>query len=100
MARSTARANVHEVDTIPPPPSGDAYAAATVVRLAPPEVLASLRAKKEAREPRQVQGARVTTFDDSLESSPGSSALRWAAIGVLIASVTTFSGALAWLVMK
>ena len=39
-------ANVHGVDTVPPPESGDAYSAMTVVREAPPAVLEAIRKRK------------------------------------------------------
>jgi hypothetical protein len=38
--------NVHGVDTVPPPESGDAYSAMTVVREAPPAVLEAIRKRK------------------------------------------------------
>ncbi len=38
---------INRADTVPPPPSGDAYSAATVVREAPPEVLAAIRERKK-----------------------------------------------------
>lgn len=39
-------ANIHGVDTVPPPESGDAYSAMTVVREAPPAVLEAIRKRK------------------------------------------------------
>lgn len=43
MARaSTLRKDGHDTDTIPTPPGRDAYHAETVVRAAPPELLAAL----------------------------------------------------------
>ena len=38
--------NIHGVDTVPPPESGDAYSAMTVVREAPPAVLEAIRKRK------------------------------------------------------
>jgi hypothetical protein len=39
-------------DTVPPPASGDAYSAETVVRTAPPELLDAARARKALRPPK------------------------------------------------
>jgi hypothetical protein len=39
--------HIHRADTVPPPNSGDAYSAETVVREAPPEVLAAIRERRK-----------------------------------------------------
>jgi hypothetical protein len=40
---------LQQMDTVPPPASGDAYSAETVVRQAPPEVLEAIRKRRQAQ---------------------------------------------------
>jgi hypothetical protein len=85
MAHASARARVHRVDT-DPPSSGVLCAPATNVRLASPRVLALLLA----------QGPRECPE----EPSRGRGVARFVAIGVIIASIATFAGALTWLAVQ
>jgi hypothetical protein len=44
---------VHRVDTVPPPASGDAYSADTVIRDVPPEALEAIRERRKNSENRR-----------------------------------------------
>jgi hypothetical protein len=50
LGERDSEGQIFRADTVPPPASGDAYSAATVVREAPPEMLAAIRERKKLKE--------------------------------------------------
>jgi hypothetical protein len=52
-AAQSGEAEVHRVDTVPPPESGDAYSADTVIRDVPAEALEAIRERRKNSESRR-----------------------------------------------
>jgi FtsZ-interacting cell division protein ZipA len=81
-AAESGEAEVHRVDTVPPPASGDAYSADTVIRDVPREALDAIREKRKSSEKRRAAESSeasskepaVTTEKTTAEKSPDKSA--------------------------
>lgn len=61
----SGEAEVHRVDTVPPPASGDAYSADTVIRDVPREALEAIREKRKNSEKR-----RAADSNEALPKEP------------------------------
>lgn len=64
---SDAKDKAFTADTVPPPPSGDAYSAETLVNQAPPDVLRAMRERPRVTNPDSETKLRE---DDVRESAP------------------------------
>jgi hypothetical protein len=76
-AAESGEAEVHCVDTVPPPASGDAYSADTVIRDVPREALEAIREKRKSEKRRAAESSEalpkeqaVTTEKPAAEKSP------------------------------
>jgi len=56
----SSEGEIHRVDTVPPPESGDAYSADTVIRDVPREALDAIRDRKHASEKRRASAPAPT----------------------------------------
>src|SRR5665213_4183185 len=63
-ARAGRDSEAHRVDTVPPPASGDAYSADTVIRDVPREALEAIREKRKTSEKRRAAEKKETPAEE------------------------------------
>jgi hypothetical protein len=63
-AATSGDSEVHRVDTVPPPASGDAYSADTVIRDVPREALEAIREKRKTSEKRRAAEKKETPAEE------------------------------------
>lgn len=69
-AARSGEGEIHRVDTVPPPASGDAYSADTVIRDVPREALEAIREKRKSSENRRAAERVDLAKDSSTNDAP------------------------------